>query len=781
MAARSESSQNAPGASHHLEKEVRLEPDAEAVEEILEDDAEDAEKNRETTRKERRGEAEAARETGGREGGDEVGQGEEGEEEEEEEDWEMEEHLTIGDIMNRAIAEQAFPGGTVAFGSFEGPVFHAYSLWDLASLTKIMATVPAAMILYEKGLLDLQAPVHRYLPAFGANGKHVVTVQMLLTHTAGLREFQPFFALQLSTRQQVRASCPITSIQSSQHRRQQVWSRGLRGMKGVCIVVRNGRAVTVWNGKHVVTVHMLLTHTAGLREFHPFFALQLSTRHQVIDFIMADHLWYPPIVTTRYSDLSMIVLALVIERITGCHLSTFVHREIFSRLGMTSTAFRPIPGHHGSTFRPIGDSGGVDPRVVPTEVDSLHRKKLLWGEGERGKGVHDPTAWIMGGVAGHAGLFSTILDVTKFARCMLAGGTDPTTGHQLVSSRTLHVSTSLFVALPLSDSLRWDVASRRGKDGYTSAGRFMGPRTFGHTGFTGETLWYEADALYILEKTPTSVGRFMGPCTFGHTGFTVATLGSLALLLLNLTPTHTSATQSPSPIITITLSVQDTPTALTVRDDTPTALTVRDVRPLIANAAVTTLGQLGLPRRTLTWHLGSQPGTQTDAQIDFEARAETVADTDVESGVEAGAEAGARAADGTTWVREARIAAACGGPGEAIAGGEGRAGQVSMLIAAQGRRMGAAPPTGGRLAAKQSLSQHREPLSPQKVRATLQQTQQCGHALPKPCRPAVGCGAAEACAAVDGCRSSCMHEAAEVCQSGGLCEAGRCKAVVVKR
>ncbi|CAI5958020.1 unnamed protein product [Closterium sp. NIES-64] len=650
MAARSESSQNAPGASHHLEKEVRLEPDAEAVEEILEDDAEDAEKNRETTRKERRGEAEAARETGGREGGDEVGQGEEGEEEEEEEDWEMEEHLTIGDIMNRAIAEQAFPGGTVAFGSFEGPVFHASfgtytydcnrpitsdSLWDLASLTKIMATVPAAMILYEKGLLDLQAPVHRYLPAFGANGKHVVTVQMLLTHTA------------------------------------------------------------------------------GLREFHPFFALQLSTRQQVIDFIMADHLWYPPIVTTRYSDLSMIVLALVIERITGCHLSTFVHREIFSRLGMTSTAFRPIPGHHGSTFRPIGDSGGVDPRVVPTEVDSLHRKKLLWGE------VHDPTAWIMGGVAGHAGLFSTILDVTKFARCMLAGGTDPTTGHQLVSSRTLRLFTT---PPPPSDhnprpfALGWDVASRRGKDGYTSAGRFMGPRTFGHTGFTGTSLWIDPDR------------------------------NTFVALLSNAV--HPSV-------------------------DTPTALTVRDVRPLIANAAVTTLGQLGLPRRTLTWHLGSQPGTQTDAQIYFEARAETVADTDVESGVEAGAEAGARAADGTTWVREARIAAACGGPGEARAGGEGRAGLVSMLIAAQGRRMGAAPPTGGRLAAKQSLSQHREPLSPQKVRATLQQTQQCGHALPKPCRPAVGCGAAEACAAVDGCRSSCMHEAAEVCQSG--------KAVVVKR
>ncbi|CAI7788350.1 unnamed protein product, partial [Closterium sp. NIES-54] len=144
-------------------------------------------------------------------------------------------------------------------------------------------------------------------------------------------------------------------------------------------------------------------------------------------------------------DLSMIVLALVIERITGCHLSTFVHREVFSRLGMASTAFRPIPGQHehGSMLRPITgqhvsmrEAGCMDPRVVPTEVDSLHRNKLLWGE------VHDPTAWIMGGVAGHAGLFSTIVDVSKFARCMLAGGTDPTTGHQLVSSRTLRLFTT---------------------------------------------------------------------------------------------------------------------------------------------------------------------------------------------------------------------------------------------------------------------------------------------------------------------------------------------------
>ncbi|CAI5512713.1 unnamed protein product [Closterium sp. Naga37s-1] len=267
---------------------------------------------------------------------------------------------------------------------------------------------------------------------------------------------------------------------------------------------------------------------------------------------MADHLWYPPIVTTRYSDLSMIVLALVIERITGCHLSTFVHREVFSRLGMESTAFRPIPGQHkhGSMLRPITgqhvsmrEAGCMDPRVVPTEVDSLHRNKLLWGEvhdptawimgsvaGHAGlfltelpsssctshpylltahhppiplsllpppsPPVHDPTAWIMGGVAGHAGLFSTIVDVSKFACCMLAGGTDPTTGHQLVSSRTLRLFTT---PPPPSDhnprpfALGWDVAIRRGKDGYTSAGRFMGPRTFGHTGFTGTSLWIDPD------------------------------------------------------------------------------------------------------------------------------------------------------------------------------------------------------------------------------------------------------------------------------------------------
>ncbi|CAI5479528.1 unnamed protein product [Closterium sp. Yama58-4] len=296
-------------------------------------------------------------------------------------------------------------------------------------------------------------------------------------------------------------------------------------------------------------VRMLLSHTAGLREFHPFFALQLSTRQQVIDFIMADHLWYPPIVTTRYSDLSMIVLALVIERITGCHLSTFVHREIFSRLGMTSTAFRPIPGQHehGSTLRPITgqhvsmrDAGGVDPRVVPTEVDSLHRKKLLWGE----------------------------------------GGTDPTTGRQLVSSRTLRLFTT---PPPPSDhnprpfALGWDVAIRRGKDGYTSAGRFMGPRTFGHTGFTGTSLWIDPDRNIFVALLSNAV--------------------------------HPSV-------------------------DTPSSLTVRDVRPLVANAAVTTLGQLGLPRRSLTWHLGRQTGVQADVE------------TGTQTGVESGDDA--QTADGST-------------------------------------------------------------------------------------------------------------------------------------
>lgn len=381
----------------------------------------------------------------------------------------MDEQPTISEIMHRAIAERTFPGGAVAFGSCTVPCYYqAYgtytfesssaitpeSQWDMASLTKIMATVPSIMILYDRGRIALEEVVCKYLPEFGNNGKEFITVRQLITHTAGLREFYPFFDM-------------------------------------------------------------------GLRQ-----------EDQVLEYIMADKVWYTQGMT-RYSDLSMIVLGLVVERITGMPLEVFSAKEIYEPLGMRHTCFRPI------------NKTDFNPSVVPTEVDRMHRNRLLWGE------VHDPSAFVLGGVAGHAGLFSTITDVCRFAQTMLAGGMDQTTSRRLFKESTVRLFTTPGLKTPNNPrpfALGWDVAVRRSMDGYTSAGKYLGSRTFGHTGFTGTSLWIDPDrnlfvALLTNAVHPTAVGGF--------------------------------------------------------------GYKVREVRPMIADAAVHAMGEQAIPRESLTWHLGS--------------------------------------------------------------------------------------------------------------------------------------------------------------------------------
>ncbi|CAM6021560.1 unnamed protein product [Sphagnum balticum] len=375
---------------------------------------------------------------------------------------------TISEIMHKAIMDQTFPGGTVAFGSCTVPCYYqAYgtytfessigvtleSGWDMASLTKIMVTTPCVMVLYDRSLIALEQVACKYLPEFGNNGKEIITVRQLLTHTA------------------------------------------------------------------------------GLHEFYPFFDMGLTKREEVLDYIMKDKVWYGG-ETAHYSDLSMIVLGLIVERITGMPLDVFASKEIFEPLGMRHTSYRPV------------DTIDFNPMIVPTEVDQMHRNRLLWGE------VHDPTAFVLGGVAGHAGLFSTIMDVCRFAQMMLAGGMDQATNCRLFKETTVCLFTTpglRTLTNPRPFALGWDVAVRRSVDGYTSAGKYLGPRTFGHTGFTGTSLWIDPDrnlfvALLTNAVHPTAVGGF----------------GSQ----------------------------------------------VRDVRPLIADAAVHAMGEQAIPCESLTWHLG---------------------------------------------------------------------------------------------------------------------------------------------------------------------------------
>lgn len=321
----------------------------------------------------------------------------------------------VDSLLEAAIADRAFPGAAVAIGRgpaivwLKGYGHFTYtsdqrvtpeSVFDLASLTKVVVTTTAAMQLYEAGQLDLDAPVSHYLPEFGQHGKARVTIRQLLAHTA------------------------------------------------------------------------------GLAPFHPFHQMGLTTAEAVRQAILSDSLVYEPGTQSRYSDLGMIVMGWVIERITGQSLDQYAETHIFRPLGMRHTGFRPV--------------GRPDTSVVPTEIDTVFRHRLIQGE------VHDETAWILGGVAGHAGLFSTASDLARFAYMLVNAGRIGR--HPFLKSETIRrFTTPVDPARAGTRALGWDT---RSPQGYSSAGRLFGPRSFGHTGFTGTSIWIDPDQqLFVILLT----------------------------------------------------------------------------------------------------------------------------------------------------------------------------------------------------------------------------------------------------------------------------------------
>ena len=283
------------------------------------------------------------------------------------------------------------------------PFVDVASAFDMASLTKVVATTTAAMLLVDRGQLDLEAPLARYLPELRVTNKRDVTVRQVMTHSAGLRPFIPF-------------------------------------------------------------------HTRGV-----------TTRDALLAAVLADSLVYAPGTESRYSDFGFILLGLAVERITGLPLDQFCARDIWGPLGMTQTHFRPV-----------GRSAGAD-LVVPTEVDNLYRHRLVQGE------VHDETAWTLGGVAGHAGLFSTAADMARFAAMLATDGRLPD-GRTFIRPETLRRFTAREGSVRGSTrAIGWDT---RSPTGYSSAGTKFGPRAFGHTGFTGTSLWVDPDrGLWVVLLT----------------------------------------------------------------------------------------------------------------------------------------------------------------------------------------------------------------------------------------------------------------------------------------
>jgi CubicO group peptidase (beta-lactamase class C family) len=318
--------------------------------------------------------------------------------------------VRLDSIVETALAEGAATGAALAVGRYgrlvhlrgygvtqQGPAGRPVderTIFDLASLTKVVGTTTAAMLLEEQGLLDLDRRVAEYLPELDDPAKAEITVRMLLTHTGGLEAFARLF--------------------------------------------------TEYRG-----------------------------REQYLDQINRRPLRTAPGAQTTYSDWDLVLLQLIIERQSGQPLDLFLQTRVFDLLGMRETMFNPPPV--------------LRHRIAATEVDAM-RGGLIWGE------VHDPNAWALGGVAGHAGLFSTASDLAVFAQAMLDHG-------EYAGLALLHPQTVARWTAPQvrgsTRALGWDTPGRQ-----SSGGRHTGPRAYGHTGYTGTSLWIDPErGLFVVLLT----------------------------------------------------------------------------------------------------------------------------------------------------------------------------------------------------------------------------------------------------------------------------------------
>ena len=305
--------------------------------------------------------------------------------------------------IQNAIAAGQCPGG-VLWVEHDGTSYHrAYgsralvpspepmtedTIFDAASLTKVLATTPAVMRLVERGQVILDAPVLSYIPEFTGGGRETVTVRQLLTHTSGLPSGLP--------------------------------------------------AHTVWQGSAAA-----------------------------INVLCQQRLLTPPGEAFRYSDLNFILLGELVQRRTGSPLADYVAREFYAPLKMNDTGYLPPDAKRD--------------RIAPTErVEG----RLLRGT------VHDPTARRMGGVAGNAGVFTTAADLARFARMLLNQG--ELDGVRLFKPETVRLMTTVQTpaSLAVRRGLGWDLDSE-----YSAPrGDWFSAASYGHTGWTGTSLWIDPDA-----------------------------------------------------------------------------------------------------------------------------------------------------------------------------------------------------------------------------------------------------------------------------------------------
>ena len=302
--------------------------------------------------------------------------------------------------VNQAVAEGKCPGAVLWLERNGVAYHHAYgkgalmpaeepmtesTIFDVASLTKVIATTPAVMLLIERGQIKLDEPVQHYIPEFKGDGKETISIRQLLTHTSGL--------------------------------------------------------------------------PPGIGRNPPWTGYETAIR-----MACAEKLLTPPGTAFRYSDINFFLLGEVVQRAGGRKLDEFVAREIYQPLKMADTGYLP--------------AGSKRLRIAPTERMG---EQILRGV------VHDPTARAMGGVAGHAGLFTTAGDLARYARMLLNLG--ELDGVRIFKPETVKLMTRVQTPekLPARRGLGWDMDS-----GYSRPrGKIFPLGSYGHTGFTGAALWID--------------------------------------------------------------------------------------------------------------------------------------------------------------------------------------------------------------------------------------------------------------------------------------------------
>src|SRR5713226_6350482 len=322
------------------------------------------------------------------------------------------------DVVERGIADKAFPGATLAVGYRGKVAIHAFgklsydakaaatapaTKYDIASLTKVVATTTLVAKLAEGDFavpLDLDAKIERYLPE---------------------------------------------------------WASGPNAE---------------W--RHRVTVRHLLTHTSGLPPFKEYWRTS-KNKQDTLTKIFAEPLEYEPGTKEIYSDLGIILMAEIIERLTGRTLDDLAKSTIFSPLGMKDTMYRPAKK--------------LWPLIAPTEIDNNLRHRLVQGE------VHDENAFAIGGVSGHAGIFSTAPDLASFCQMLLNGGVYA--HHRVLRRATIAQFTIPQQLSGGTRTLGWAVPTEGG-----SSGHYFSAHSFGHTGFTGTSIWIDPDRqLFVVLLT----------------------------------------------------------------------------------------------------------------------------------------------------------------------------------------------------------------------------------------------------------------------------------------